>query len=352
MNLLFGSYSQPIAMLHKNVTPPLPNTEYVQTMLFTLKSNIRAVINSKNEFYNYFTNSLSKERKNAPKELEKLYDQLDTFGTSFVRCLEEFIALIEPTLKTTSNLNDKRSELAKALDEYQRRIVIVRKEMTEANIKAEGQKLQVFAKSLSEFNKESNDYKDYLLKLYLSACFQLEQGTAAALDILNKAIESPEELTKTQEEKELEEYIHQLNEQIAVKNEKEQKAKEEAAAKAQKEKEEKEKAAKQKAEAAAKAQKEKEDKAIAKKQKAEEAKAEKEEKRKSKEEEKDKEEDKGKEEEKESEENTEDKKEVKDEQENNIKNQQNEDENEKTTENQEPSDKEETKEEEEKETDN
>lgn len=246
MNLLFGSYPQPIQMLHKNTTPPLPNTEYVQAMLLTLKSNIRAITNSKNDFITYFTNALSREKKKAPKECEILYKQLDTFGASFIKCLEEFITLIEPTLKTTNNLNEKRSELAKTLDEYQKRIVIVRKEMTEANIAAEGEKLQAFSKSLTEFNHESNDYKHYILKLYLSACFQLEQGMASTLSLLNKAIESPEEIPATQEEKELDDYMHQLNEQIAAKHDKEEKAKAETAAKAQKEKEAKEKAEQQK----------------------------------------------------------------------------------------------------------
>lgn len=249
MNFLYGSYPAPIAMLHRNVTPPLPNTEYVPKMLSVLKNSIKIVANSKIEFENYFKIALPKEGKIAPKEFENAYKQLDEFGSSFIKCVDEFVSLIEPTIKTTVDLNSKRADLAKSLDEYQKKIVIVRKEMTEANIAAEGEKLQTFANNMAEFNKESNDYKHCLLKLYLSACFQLEQGITSALHILNKAIDNPEEISITKEEKELDDYIQQLNEEIAVKNENERKAKEaaEAAQKAEKEKLEKEKLEKEKA---------------------------------------------------------------------------------------------------------
>lgn len=215
------------------ITPPLTSNSYIKGYQKAFERHINALNEVGRGLDTYIKDPITYLAQTSPKELSIVYDLLSRMCGEVSTAIKTFSANFESIIKSGSNLLQKREQVSEALGNYQKQMMIVRKEETEQNIKIEGEKLQEFIKQLINFNSDSNSLILCLLSLYLTNTNQLLTDLNIVLNELNQATESPMTIKLLSEEASLDRYIHELKGEIQenTRKEKERAAQLEQAAK-------------------------------------------------------------------------------------------------------------------------
>ena len=197
------------------VTPPVVDSKYVSHLISSIRSHLNAMISVHDSVNDFFDLSIYEISRASPDQLKEIYDRIIPLGHDFASAFKSFASKIVPIIKTGQDLLAKHKALEVALDEYRAKMVAVRKEETEENIRVEGEALQNFVQLLDSYNTDSNNLALCLVMLYNSCVSQFSYDFHALTDQMGEFLSIPEVLEPSQEEKDLESYIASLEKEIS-----------------------------------------------------------------------------------------------------------------------------------------
>lgn len=209
------SYRLLIVIMKSRLTPPVHEVKYASQMKSLLIKHLKGMKSVSEEIDVFVTKTLTYVSESAPEFVKPLYETFSTMELELSKSFKSFCEKLEPILKSTDSILDRREAVRLALREYQDKLWNVRKTEDESTIEEEKNALLKFADQLENLNKDSNNFVLAFLTLYAACAAQMILDLKPMNDTISAIGSNPDAGEPTKEEQELDELIAELEKEVA-----------------------------------------------------------------------------------------------------------------------------------------
>lgn len=201
--------------MKSRLTPPVHEVKYAAQMKSLLVKHLKGIKSVAEEIDIFVAKTLTYVSESAPEFVKPLYETFGTMEIELSKSFKSFCEKLEPILKSTDSILDRREAARLALKDYQDKLWNVRRTEDEATIEEEKNALLKFSDELENLNKDSNNFVLAFLSLYAACSAQMILDLKPMNDTISAIGSNPEVGETTKEEQELDELIAELEKEVA-----------------------------------------------------------------------------------------------------------------------------------------